>query len=93
MAHLGASVFTCGRSREALDAMLAEWASAGLSVRGCVADVSDSAGRQALVEAASKHFEGVLARAVRCVDQMGALCVVSCVTFVEAGFVRERRRL
>lgn len=63
MARLGASVFTCSRHQETLDSALTEWTAASLAVGGCVADVSNESGREALIEAASAHFKGARSRA------------------------------
>ena len=58
LASLGATVLTCSRKQEALDLAIASWASAGLTVHGCVADVSKADDRQKLVATVSEVFGG-----------------------------------
>ena len=57
LARLGARVFTCARTQADLDAALAGWAAAGLTVGGCTADCATPAGRAALLasEATWRH--------------------------------------
>lgn len=60
LARLGARVFTCARDQENLDAALAAWAAAGLTVGGCAADCATPDGRAILLaaEAAWRVEEG-----------------------------------
>lgn len=60
LAGLGARVFTCSRNQAELEKALEEWNAKGLRVAGCVADVSDREGRQALIEACSTAFDSTL---------------------------------
>ncbi len=53
---LGAAVFTCARSQEALDQCLAEWSTRGWRVGGIACDVGDADQRSALVKAAATFF-------------------------------------
>lgn len=57
---LGASVFTCARSADELQAALQDLTNAGLKVQGCVADVSDPDARQRLLDACAHAFDGKL---------------------------------
>ena len=59
-AQLGASVYTCCRTQEALDALLGEWQGKDLKVEGCVADVSTEGGRNALMTGVQESFGGAL---------------------------------
>lgn len=60
VAAMGAKVYTCCRTQDKLDAVLADWQAQGLDVHGCTADVSNSDARQRLVDAARSHFDGAL---------------------------------
>ena len=55
---MGARVYTCCRTKDKLEALLADWQAQGLDVDGCVADVSQIEARQSLVDAAHSHFDG-----------------------------------
>lgn len=45
----GCKILTCSRNKEELDRCVSEWRSEGIDVRGCVADVSTSEGRESLI--------------------------------------------
>ena len=59
-AQLGASVYTCCRTEDALVTVLADWQAAGLRVKGCVADVSTEEGRAALMSSVRDSFGGAI---------------------------------
>lgn len=54
---LGASVFTCSRNKEELEACLREWKAAGCKVHGCCADLSTAAGRESLLSSVQTAFQ------------------------------------
>jgi short-subunit dehydrogenase involved in D-alanine esterification of teichoic acids len=56
---MGASVFTCCRTQNDLVCTIRELQGKGLHVQGCVADVSDSRSRQAVVEQVNIAFQGM----------------------------------
>ncbi|CAM9552051.1 unnamed protein product [Ascophyllum nodosum] len=60
LACLGASVLTCSRTVENVEACVEEWKAKGLNVRGTAADVSTPEGREALLKLADEHFGGML---------------------------------
>lgn len=60
LAALGARVLTCGRDGATLDAAIEMWRQKGHDVHGIVADVSEDAGRQKLIEKAARLFDGRL---------------------------------
>jgi NAD(P)-dependent dehydrogenase (short-subunit alcohol dehydrogenase family) len=67
-AELGANVYTCARTQEALQEALEQWQSDGLQVHGCLADVSTVEGRHALAAAVEEHFAGT--QTVRFADKL-----------------------
>jgi Tropinone reductase 1 len=60
LASLGASVYTCARSSEDLDAAITDWKGRGLDVSGIACDISKSEGRQALLQGIEAAFKGKL---------------------------------
>ncbi|KAK3255801.1 hypothetical protein CYMTET_35037 [Cymbomonas tetramitiformis] len=59
LGKLGATVFTCARTREHLDAALTDWKASGLDVHGCVADMKDLESRKDLIREAGKIFKSL----------------------------------
>lgn len=56
--HFDASVFTCSRSGEDLQACLREWKNLGMDCSGVVADLSTPTGRQDFVDAIEAWLKG-----------------------------------
>jgi 3-oxoacyl-[acyl-carrier protein] reductase len=59
LAQEGAQVFICARGKETLDQTLAEFSSAGLTIRGRVADVTTVEGCDQVAKGAVEAFGGV----------------------------------
>jgi 3-oxoacyl-[acyl-carrier protein] reductase len=59
LAQEGAQVFICARGKETLDQTLAELSSAGLTIRGRVADVTTAEGCDQVAKGAVEAFGGV----------------------------------
>ncbi|CAM8987248.1 unnamed protein product [Rhodiola kirilowii] len=60
LAGFGATVHTCGRSQEELDARLGEWKARGFNVTGSVCDLAIPQQRVQLIESVSSIFGGKL---------------------------------
>lgn len=57
-ASLGATVFTCGRSEETIDACVTEWSNKGLNVIVISADLVENAGRLSFYEFVVSNLNG-----------------------------------
>ena len=60
LAEFGASVYTCSRNEEELNACLKEWKEKGFSVSGSVCDASSRTQREKLIEQVASAFNGKL---------------------------------
>ncbi|KAI5064321.1 hypothetical protein GOP47_0020991 [Adiantum capillus-veneris] len=60
LAQLGVSVYVCARSEADLKQRLQEWNDAGLTISGCVCDVSSYPSCEQLMTQVSEHFQGKL---------------------------------
>ncbi|KAI5064319.1 hypothetical protein GOP47_0020989 [Adiantum capillus-veneris] len=60
LAQLGASVYVCARSEADLKQRLQEWNDEGLTISGCVCDVSSYPSCEQLMTQVSRHFQGKL---------------------------------
>ncbi|KAK8473765.1 hypothetical protein PHAVU_001G234800 [Phaseolus vulgaris] len=60
LAEFGATVYTCSRNEEELNACLKEWKEKGFSVSGSVCDVSFPAQRENLIKEVASAFNGML---------------------------------
>lgn len=60
LAELGASVHTCARNKEELDACLQKWKTKGFQVSGSICDVSSRLQREELMETITSIFHGKL---------------------------------
>lgn len=60
LAGLGATVYTCARTRENVEARVNEWRESGLKVEAWVCDASVRASRVELMQQVSQHCGGKL---------------------------------
>ncbi|KAL1365314.1 hypothetical protein HN51_013365 [Arachis hypogaea] len=60
LAEFGASVYTCSRNQEELNACLKQWKEKGFSVYGSVCDASSRTQREKLIEQVASTFNGKL---------------------------------
>lgn len=60
LAEFGATVYTCSRNEEELNARLKEWKEKGFLVSGSVCDVTSPAQRENLVKQVDSAFNGKL---------------------------------
>ncbi|CAJ1864419.1 unnamed protein product [Sphenostylis stenocarpa] len=60
LAEFGATVYTCSRNEEELNACLKEWKEKGFSVFGSVCDASSPAQREKLIQQVASAFNGKL---------------------------------
>jgi len=60
LAEFGATVYTCSRNEEELNACLKEWKEKGFSVSGSVCDASFPAQRENLIKEVASAFNGML---------------------------------
>lgn len=66
LAEFGATVYTCSRNEEELNACLKEWQEKGFSVSGSVCDASSPPQREKLFELVASAFNGKLNILVSC---------------------------
>lgn len=60
LAEFGATVYTCSRNEEELNACLKEWKEKGFSVSGLVCDASSPPHRENLIQQVASAFNGKL---------------------------------